>query len=57
MKAVDIQIRIEYDETRFPEADMRWAADKVAECDQIWYIGYDANSFDIESKVIHMEAS
>jgi hypothetical protein len=58
MRAVDIRIRIEYDEDRFPEDDMRWAADMVAECEQIWDIGYDSDSFDItESKVTHTEAS
>jgi hypothetical protein len=58
VKRVDIQIRIEYDETKFPVDDMLWAANKVAECDEIYNIGYDSDSFDItESKVTHTEAS
>jgi hypothetical protein len=57
-RRVDIQISIEYDESKFPEDDMRWAAEKVAECEQIWNIGYDSDSFDItESKVTHTEAN
>jgi hypothetical protein len=36
-----------------------WTAyNKVAECDEIYNIGYDSDSFDItESKVTHTEAS
>lgn len=56
MKRVDIRITVVYDETKFPEDDMRWAAGKVSECDPIWNIGYDFDSFEIESKVIHSEA-
>lgn len=57
MKQVDIKITVVYDETKFPEDDMRWAAEKVAECDPIWNIGYDFDSFSKESKVTHTEAS
>jgi len=55
VKTIDIKIRIEYDPAMFPEDDMRWAADKVAECEQVWNIGYDSDSFDITSSVTHVE--
>lgn len=53
MNTVYITIKIEYDPARFPVDDMRWAADKVAECGDIWNIGYDSDSFDITSEVTH----
>lgn len=53
MKTIDISIHIEYDPDKFPEDDMRWAADKVSECDPIWNIGYDFDAFDITSEVKH----
>lgn len=54
MKRVDIVIRIEYDPDKFPEDDMRWVADKISECDELYNIGYDFESFDIiKADVIH----
>jgi hypothetical protein len=53
MKTVDITIHIEYDPDKFPEADMLWAADKVSEAAEIGDIGYDWDSFDITSEVVH----
>lgn len=32
---------------------MRWAADKVTECNDIWNIGYDFDAFDITSTIKH----
>jgi hypothetical protein len=55
VKVVDITIRIEYDEEKFPESDMEWVADKIAETDELYNIGYDFDSFQRTSTVIHSE--
>lgn len=55
MKTLYITIKIEYDPDRFPEDDMNWAAGKVAECADVWNIGYDSDSFDITSEVTYHE--
>jgi hypothetical protein len=55
MKTIDINIRIEYDPARFPEADMNWAIDKITECDPVWNIGYDFDAFAISSTVAESE--
>ncbi len=58
MKTVDILIRIDYDPEKFPEDDMRWAADKIAECGELYDIGHDLDSFVVTtSKVVHHGAS
>lgn len=53
MKTIYITIKIEYDPDRFPEDDMRWAAEKIAECNEISNIGYDSDSFDKEAEVTY----
>jgi hypothetical protein len=53
VKTIYITIKIEYDPDKFPEDDMRWAADKVAEAEEIGNIGYDWDSFDITSEVTY----
>jgi hypothetical protein len=52
-KVVDIRIRIEYDTDQFPEADMHWAAEKIAEASELYNIGYDFDSFDKTAEVTH----
>lgn len=53
MKTVDITIHIEYDPAGFPEEDMSRAAYKIAECDPVWNIGYDSDSYEINYEVTH----
>ena len=53
MKTVYITIKIEYDPAVFPEADMRWAADKIADADELYNIGYDFDSFSKTAEVTH----
>ena len=52
-RTVDIVISITYDPFQFPEGDMRWAADKISECDELYNIGYDFDSFEVDATVTH----
>lgn len=51
MKTIYITIKIEYDPGKFPESGMVWAAEKIAECSELYNIGYDFDSFDKTSEV------